>query len=721
MNLPIDFDILLSTAIALILFLVIWDLFTAYKYIRKFFGRPSKSEISIPETKTDNYQVLNQHGLDLGKDSSNWSRNVFSFIFRRKLLIAHLVIPILSIGILYVAWLPAPYIQYSYPGWEGNWDDYSKPIEIVFNQPVDISRLKPFLSREDIQGEWYYEKYLGFMPLTRVAKFYPSVNPPTEKRLVAYITGVGRLWVDEAHEHAVNFYTNTLPEVYKATPLNGSNSIPIESVFKFELNKENASLAEWEFVFDPAVEFEVEIPDDKTFIVTPKSNLVQGQTYNLNLWRIPVSYDRTQETVISREPKQQIHELTVTTVRAPLLRRFFPQGTSVKVDERISLHFETDMDKQSVEQLLRIEPEITAKWEWEGERILHILPIEDLSRDTLYTIYFPAGILSAYGGISEKDSEYTFHTIGPVRVNSYTPSDRSGAISRSSKIAIVFDQEVDHESVQSHFTVSPGLNGSFTWDGNKMTFTPDQSLAFDTTYTITLSQGIKSIYGSDSNQSYSFSFTTVSNTTIIPGFGAFSFDKQDYNFSCGVAAIKMFLTWRGIYVGEDLLISQMGHDTRPFNYATNSWGNPNKAFVGYGNGSGDPNNRSAYGVHWDPIKNMLSNHYGIGSVLYRNWNIYGLAQEISAGHPVQIWWWNGVSNYYGMSGAQRIYWNDLDTGETVEALQGMHSVLVVGFNGDVSNPTSFIVLDPWWGYQTYSIARFNDQWPKLDNTGLVLY
>ncbi|MCA9379023.1 Ig-like domain-containing protein, partial [Candidatus Dojkabacteria bacterium] len=317
-------------------------------------------------------------------------------------------------------------------------------------------------------------------------------------------------------------------------------------------------------------------------------------------------------------------------------------------------------------------------------------------------------------------------TIGAVKVSSFSPANGTSKVARNSYIYVSFDQQVDHDSAQQHFSVNPPLSGNIVWEGNQMVFQPTQLMNFQTTYTAAVAPGVKTVYGLDSKEAFSTAFTTVSNTTIIPGFSSASFDKQDYSFSCTVAATKMALRWKNIYLSEyDIIYNRLGADQSSMDCTSGTcyWGNPNAMYLGYPNGSGTyGTGQSAYGVHWLPIINLFTS-LGIQTELKRNWNVYGLAETIDAGHPVQIWWWNGISNLYGNSGlgGSRIDWIDRATGQSVEAIHGMHSVLVVGFNGEVSSPTSFIVLDPWWGYNYYSIAKFNSQWPKLQNTGLIIY
>ncbi len=51
----------------------------------------------------------------------------------------------------------------------------------------------------------------------------------------------------------------------------------------------------------------------------------------------------------------------------------------------------------------------------------------------------------------------------------------------------------------------------------------------------------------------------------------------------------------------------------------------------------------------------------------------------------------------------------------------MHSVDVVGFAGEASNPTGFYILDPWFGYYLKPVGAFLNQWQYYGNTGVAVY
>lgn len=646
-------------------------------------------------------------------------------IWNWKIALVSLLVVVIALIIPIGAYMHTPHIQSSYPTQEGYWQEPDRPIEIIFNVPVEIDSLQAKFSRTEIKGDFVPEKYLGFLPVTRKITYVPPITMPPEERVVVYVTGMDRLGVVEYHEGALNFFTHKLAEVFSTSPVNDETDVLTSTEITITLDGGNTTLADWEVKITPEIAFDFDQSNPEVFKIKPQQKLNQGETYTVTLNRTPVVIQKDIDERTAIDNPTAVAELSFTTVKSPLVEKFEPSGRSLTPTEPLLITFEQEMDRTSVEEALSFSPDFEYMLNWQSDKLLEITPNTGYAKDANYTMTIAAGAKTKMGGVLENDSQFTFATIGVVRVLSFNPTSGAVRIPRSTQVRMTFDHQVDQASAQAAFTSNMG-GGNFGWEGNTMVFTPAAPLGFDTTYTITINPGVNSAQGGDtSKEAFSAAFVTVPNQTVINGFGPGSWDHQDYTFSCGVAALKMALAWKGVFVDEATIIySLMGNNNsyKTWNAALNrwEWGDPNVNYLGDPNGSGDVNNQNAYGVHWQPVMNVLS-YYGIGNRLERGWNVYGLAQEINAGRPVQIFWWNGVSSYYGAAGGQPLVWFDPSTGQQVEAINGMHSILIVGFNGDVENPTSFVALDPWFGYITYSIDTFNYQWPKLNNTGVVIY
>lgn len=183
-----------------------------------------------------------------------------------------------------------------------------------------------------------------------------------------------------------------------------------------------------------------------------------------------------------------------------------------------------------------------------------------------------------------------------------------------------------------------------------------------------------------------------------------TFHRQEHALSCEIATLKMALGVHGLVVSESELIAQLPFDTTPKSRGV--WGNPNQGFVGNIDGRMLVD---GYGVYWDPIA-KLGNHYATASVM-RNGSPEQLARAITAGNPVIIW------GYYGSRAAHS--WQT-PAGQPVHAVNGEHTRLVYGFDGPLTTPTRFYLLDPLSGPLTWSTAELMHNWSSLNHMGVVV-
>jgi len=106
---------------------------------------------------------------------------------------------------------------------------------------------------------------------------------------------------------------------------------------------------------------------------------------------------------------------------------------------------------------------------------------------------------------------------------------------------------------------------------------------------------------------------------------------------------------------------------------------------------------------------------GRGVKVYSGWSAAGIAQEIENGNPAILWGQNGLASPYNKS------WTT-PGGVSVYAINGMHSVVAVGFIGPSSNPSHIIVRDPWRGQRTLTVSQlYGAPWGYFNRTALVVY
>jgi uncharacterized protein YvpB len=610
---------------------------------------------------------------------------------------------LLIIGIVYGCYSTyinqSPSISRTYPTLETIWSDYNKPIEITFNIPVKKDELEPNIS-VPIKGRWEWDSFLGIERLTKNGRFYPEETLMPNERIVIYITGISRLGFNESHEHGTVFLAPSQPEVIATSPLHKSKSIPTDSDFKILFNKDTDNVSNIEFKITPDIEFDIHKESPREFVLKPKKTLKQSTEYTLTIDSTPKRTNMKTGTTIDVGERSKIHTLSITTLREPFVKSITPSGDGVKVDSTVRVRFDSEMDHTSVEQNLSIVPNIEYETEWLDRRTLLIKPLKDLEKEKKHSILISKGVKTYEGGVTDKEISHEFETIGKIKIRSSSPRNGDQRLSTSVPISIEFNQEVDKKSAEEMFRINPNVNGSFSWDKNRLIFTPS-ALSFSTTYTVSVLPGIKSIYGISNTERFSFSFSTRSNEVVISM--PIYFQPQP-SFACNIYTAMMGLGWKGHGTSANQIIAEIGYDNRTD--ASGRWlGNPHENFIGNSTASW------GYGAYATAIQKVFTSRNVVTEVR-NNWNINDLARSIENGNPVIIWRYNGTSRpdtniSWGYGG--------------VHAINGQHGGVVTGYRGTPENPTAFHINDPWFGLVWMDAGTFDYYWSRMMRMALIIY
>ncbi|MBD3311571.1 MAG: hypothetical protein GF349_03685 [Candidatus Magasanikbacteria bacterium] len=439
---------------------------------------------------------------------------------------------------------------------------------------------------------------------------------------------------------------------------------------------------EWRYEFIPEVDFNVisDKPNRKKLLFNKP--LFQDTVYRLLIYQKSRTYNTENFDDIDKSDFNSVSNTEFKTVSAPAIRTYEPRGYKVHLDSIIKIEFDEAMSKEVVENSFMIKPSVDGKFEWPDERILVFRPTENLANDTDYVVSLSSGLANENGGKTTEDIELRFRTIGSVLISDLYPVSGSyGVDTKLSRVVIEFDQEVDHGSAEAAFSIYPYVPGTFSWKDNSMVYIFSRYLDFSTQYTVSLKAGIKSIYGKDLGEDYTYYFTTKDKIFTLP---VPQYNQQD-TFTCNIAATRIVLAYRGVYLTESDIIGGVGEGD-----------DPNEDWV------------SNYGVHWGPIASFISRYRNVA--VKKGWNLQDLLKEVQKGNPVIVWWHNN----YSKAGEF-----ELESGAT--GYRGMHSEVVRGFTGDVEDPGYILTSDPWRGSRKYSVQDFLSTWTYLGNTAIVVY
>ena len=568
-------------------------------------------------------------------------------------------------------------------------------ISIQFDKPINRDVVS-FSISPTTPGQWHFSENIFSKHLFNQAIFTPA-KPLKENQKYTIKIANNRNYINtlKGDDSQFSFQTQTLPKIDHASIADKQTDVALNDPINIYLSQKNNKVVDFNFKFEPPVDFTSKISaDSMQYELKLNQPLVQGTNYKLLArgWILAgpgnLALDKN-------------WEITFSAKEPPELAGYSPQGNGVLTNiENINLDFAQPMKQDEVDSHILLNPTINGSWQWQTPTKLTYKINEKLSFATTYNILIAKDFHDQKGGFVTDDINVSFSTIGKVKIDNFSPKNGQDNVATDANISVTFNQEVDQISAQRAFSISPNSAGDFSWNGNEMTFIP-QGLNKDSTYDISLSPGIKSVNGLDSDETFSSNFSTESSLTILD----ISIDYQDRSLSCEAAALKMALNYRGIGVSEDDIMARVGFDPTIRN--DNIWGDPNNAFVGDINGR---QNTTGYGVYWGPIANAANTWRSAAA--FSGWSISQIAQAIANDNPVVLW---GI---YG--NGYRDDWQTPD-GKNILAWKGEHARTIIGFSGKIDNPTSFTVNDPISGQVTWSADQLSVNMATFGGSGVVVY
>ena len=593
-----------------------------------------------------------------------------------------------------------PQVIATYPESEDTLEGYDKPITVIFDRPINKDKLSFNISPE-VEGDIIFTSYLPFTN-PRVVEFHPENSFLPEEKIMIYLSYISNAFnPDPGHEYLFEFFSQELPSLENSSIDENITNVPVTQSIALEY-KGSISQCDWEVLVEPEIETELQlINGEEKILIDFPNGLQQSSSYTLEIFQIPQVFEIDTGQVVKQLDKKLVKKFSFETVKAPLISSINPNGLNILPDKDIVIEFDQSMIPESVINNLKITPDIETNFNWNENNSKLIIEV-DLSIDTEYSITLQSGTLSSAGGIIEDDFIHNFKTIGDVEVSSIDPVNRSTGVQVNRSITINFNQPVDFDTTKSKLSLYPEnqplnkVSGQITGNQYSLSFKPDTNLNYSTKYIVKLDKNVQSIYGSNSRTDFFFEFTTVNQISLIN----VTWDGQDVNYTCNFAATKMALAAKGVSVSETDLINLAGRQP-DFNFYNMTGGNPHKGFVNY------------YGTYWEPISRAVSNYRN--NMVKSGWTLSEVCSEIQKGNPIVTWGQNGWSTDTPRN------WVATD-GEYITGFSGMHSVTIVGCEGNPTNPTYIYIQDPWrkWGNKL-TASEMLRRWSYFGNTGMVVY
>jgi hypothetical protein len=201
----------------------------------------------------------------------------------------------------------------------------------------------------------------------------------------------------------------------------------------------------------------------------------------------------------------------------PSLVSCFPEHgqSSVALDASICLKFSEEMDRKSVEDGFSIISSglSAGRFEWQASDTARFVFDNKITSGKAYTYSLGPAAKDKAGNEMGREKLVTFYagTVKPVwSVVRTVPQDMSEHVNCSTDISVFFSEPMDRTSVQNAFSISPVVNGVYSWTNNDtlLRYMTARPLSSPVRYTVTLPAGIFDKTGMASDSQTLFSFLT---------------------------------------------------------------------------------------------------------------------------------------------------------------------------------------------------------------------
>jgi hypothetical protein len=153
------------------------------------------------------------------------------------------------------------------------------------------------------------------------------------------------------------------------------------------------------------------------------------------------------------------------------------------------------------------------------------------------------------------DGDGGLRLLAPWYVEATNPVDGETGVPSETIIAAAFSTDMDPSTINTNtFTLDPSVRGTVAYEDQTAGFFPSSNLEWGTTYTATLTTGVKDLHGNSAQRDYSWSFTTADepgSNCVDVREGPWTFCLEDDYGGCLLEFVDGDLTQTGCYVSYD--------------------------------------------------------------------------------------------------------------------------------------------------------------------------
>lgn len=226
--------------------------------------------------------------------------------------------------------------------------------------------------------------------------------------------------------------------------------------------------------------------------------------------------------------------------------------------------------------------------------------------------------------------------------------------------------------------------------GNVEFTVDDQMVDYQTPGRYTITYKAKDQLGNESVATRNIQIKEKAITYMINNFPVYN-QYPNYPNGCESIALYNLLRYYGVNVTPEEIVNRLKKGDGPYWNGNSLYGgNPEIEFVG------DPRDIHGYGVYQKPIRDV-ANYYKSGMIDYTGHSLNEVLNLVKQSIPVQVWVSINLEDTKVCT-----HWTYTPTGETINWICNLHSVIIIGFNDN-----NVYVSDSYTGkIEEYSRTQF---------------
>jgi len=311
-----------------------------------------------------------------------------------------------------------------------------------------------------------------------------------------------------------------LPKVLAASPAEGSRLTdliePISISFDRPVDRRALSLT-----ITPPVTGDISFADpylQRTFvrqvIFTPREHLMPGTTYTVQVTHLTNVLGRSESDYHLSFQTPDLPQVAATSLKSGQSDVPICDPFTVTLDQPVN-HF--------AEFSFTLNPAVDLVSSLASDGKTYTLtPNQCLSQSTQYSLAVQRR-LTVYGAgntlLNPNDEPITLQTVdfttkGAPGIAGFTP--QGGGVSASTKqFTLTFTEAMSNADLNSHLVISPTLEGKWQWTNDHVAvFTAANTLPLNTSFTVTVSKGLKDAHNGFLTDDAAFTFATIGHVQV---------------------------------------------------------------------------------------------------------------------------------------------------------------------------------------------------------------